>query len=60
MEAKNPSTQICDFVRNLTDEELKFLLESPTEIPEIMGLSDHLPFCEECAKRASGFSLFNS
>jgi hypothetical protein len=51
MSAKIFDTNLCNFVRNLDDEELQWLLEAPTLVPELMGLTDHLPACSECGDR---------
>lgn len=53
-----PDTPLCGLIKYISDEELKFLLESPTDLPEVVGLSEHLDNCEECSKRLSKIKLF--
>jgi hypothetical protein len=54
-----PDPTMCEFIKNLDDEELEFLLMSPSLVPELMGLTDHLPFCEVCAVRLTNLHLFD-
>lgn len=40
---------ICNFIKYLTDEDLKWLLKSEAPV----FVSEHLDICEECSKRLS-------
>lgn len=51
MSPNDVTSPLCDFVRHLDDDELQWLLEAPTLVPELMGLTDHLSFCKECGAR---------
>ncbi len=42
---------LCHFVRQLDDIDLQWLMECPALVPELMGLTDHLPLCKECGDR---------
>ena len=60
MSTKTFDTHLCEFVRHLDDEEIQWLLEAPTLVPELMGLTDHLPACAECGDRAGRILLGDS
>ncbi len=60
MSTKTFDTYLCEFVRHLDDEEIQWLLEAPTLVPELMGLTDHLPACAECGDRVGRILLGDS
>ena len=51
MKGKILDPKLCDFVRHLDDDDIQWLLEAPTLVPELMGLTEHLPTCQECGER---------
>jgi len=57
MSTQTFDTHLCEFVRHLDDEEIQWLLEAPTLVPELMGLTDHLPACAECGDRVGRILL---